>query len=175
MPADSTIPIQIGTTVIQFPNTGQSAVWSEAVIQFAQLVAEALQSGGTPYDIPATVMTITANPSTDINITGTGSNLSFPSGVVSSFTFIYDVYLLSDSTSKTQAGVVVGQYNDDTSTWSLQHEFSGDVQTDGTPYATFTINSSDELLLSTASIAGVYDATDSRISYSAFVELVSNS
>jgi hypothetical protein len=167
----STIPITIGTTVIQFPNTGSSPAWSPAVIQFAEAVSLALQASGSPFNVAPTVQTLSNNLNASINLTGSGSNLSFPSGSVASFTFTYSVYRVSSSTSKTQEGVVTGVFNTVTSTWSLRHVFGGDVQSDGTPFCTFEINGSDELLLSTAIIAGTY--TTGRISYSAVTELVS--
>lgn len=168
----STIPITIGTTLIEFPNSGASPLWSEAIIQFAQAVATQLQSQNSPFDIAATVQTLTSNSNIAINLTGNGSNLSFPSSSVRAFTFNYAIYRFTSTSSIVDTGVVTGVYNTTTLGWELQHEFSGDVQSDGTAWNTFDINSSDQLLLTTIALpSGTYNAT-STISYSASTELV---
>ena len=169
----STIPIQIGTTIVQFPNSGASPLWSEAVIQFAQLVAIQLQTQASPFDIAPTVMTLTNNINTDIPLTGNGSNLSFPSGQVRSFSFNYGVYRVSSTNSYTEEGSVTGVFNSDTSSWSIQHDYMGDVQSSGASWLDFDMNGNDELVLTTALIPGVYDGLNSKISYSARTELVS--
>lgn len=167
----STIPITIGTTLIEFPNTGASPIWSEAVIQFALAVELALQAQGSPFDIAPVVMTLPSNGNVDINLTGTGSNLSFPNGSVRSFDFTYAIYRFSDIASVTQTGHVLGVFNTIATTWSIQHEYAGDVQSTGESWVTFDMNGNDELLLTTISIPGIYDIT-STISYSARTELV---
>lgn len=172
MATTSTIPITIGTTLIQFPATGSSPVWSEAIIQFAQAVAIQLQSQGSPFDIPATVQTLSNNANASINLNGNGSDLSFPSSSVRSFTFTYAIYRFTTAQSIVDTGIVSGVYNSTNLQWELQHEFSGDVNTDGTPWNTFDINSSDELLLTTVALpSGTYNAS-STISYYATTNLV---
>lgn len=168
----STIPVVIGNTVIQIPNTGASAIWSEAIIQFVQAVEVQLQAIASPFDIPPTVQVLTSNTNAAINLTGTGANLTFPSGSVRSFVFTYSIYRLSSTDSVTETGTVIGVYNTDDASWSMQHEYIGDVQTSGASYVTFSMSGSDELLLTTVAIPGVYDSTDSKISYSAQTELV---
>lgn len=172
MATTSTIPITIGTTLIQFPNTGNSPIWSEAIIQFAQAVSIQLQSQGSPFDIAATVQTLSSNGNASINLNGNGSDLSFPASSVRSFTFSYAIYRFTTTESIVDVGTVTGVYNTTNLQWELQHEFSGDVQSDGTPWNTFDINSSDQLLLTTVALpTGTYNAT-STISYSASTELV---
>lgn len=168
----STIPIDINGTIIQFPNTGSSPVWSEAVIAFAEAVELALQASGSPFDIAPAVQTLSSNTNVNINLIGSGSNLSFPSGSVASFVFTYSVYRVSSTLSQKQTGTVIGVFDTFNSIWGIQHEFAGDVQADGKSYVTFDMNGSDELLLSTAPISGTYDAINSKISYSAITELV---
>lgn len=169
----STIPVVIGNTTIQFPNTGASPIWSEAIIEFVQAVELQLQSLASPFDIAPTVQVLTSNANSNINLTGNGSNLSFPSGSVRSYVFTYAIYRVSSTDSVVQTGTVSGVYNTDTSVWEIQHEFAGDVQTNGESYVTFDMNGNDELLLTTILIPGVYDTANSKISYSAKTELVS--
>ena len=78
MSQTSTIPITIGGTVIQFPNTGASPAWSPAIIQFAEAVAVQLQVISSPFDVAPTVQILTSNANTDITLNGNGSSLSFP-------------------------------------------------------------------------------------------------
>lgn len=169
----STIPITIGNTVIQFPNTGASPIWSEAVIAFVQAVEIQLQTLASPFDIPPTVQVLSNNANANINLTGTGSNLSFPSGSVRSFVFTYGIYRTSNSASVTQTGTVTGVYNTTTSSWSISQNYEGDVQANGQSYVTFDMNGNDELLLTTVAIGGTYDSANSKISYSAKTEIVS--
>lgn len=169
----STIPITVGGVVIQFPNTGSSPIWSEAVIQFAQAVAIQLQVNSSPFNIGSTVQVITSNANTDLPLNGSGSNLSFPNVSVRSFTFTYAIYrVTSTPITNIQAGTVIGIYNTSSAAWFLEHSFEGDT-INGIPYCNFSINSSDEILLTTTAITpGVYDGVNSTISYSATTELV---
>ena len=170
----STIPITIGTTLIQMPNSGASPIWSQAIIQFVQAVELALQSSSSPFNISPSVMTLASNTNTDIPLTGTGAPISFPNGSVRGFVFFYDIYRYTSSTSTVQQGQVSGIFNSSTSTWELQHEFSGDVQANGQPYSTFDMNSSDQLLLTTVPLSsGTYNAA-STISYYATTNLVTS-
>lgn len=57
--------------------------------------------------------------------------------------------------------------------WILQHEFTGERQTSGIPYHTFSM-SGDQLQMSTVAIGGAYDSINSKISYSAKTLLVSD-
>lgn len=169
----STIPILINGTIIQFPNTGSSPVWSEAVIAFAQAVEVALQVSNSPYDIPASVQALTSDVNVNINLTGTGSNLSFASGVVASYVFTYSTYRVNAAGSQVQTGAVIGVYDNFNAVWKIQHEFEGDIQPNGQSYVTFDMNGNDELLLTTVAIGSSgYDPVLSKISYSARTELV---
>ncbi len=170
----STIPVTIGDTVIQFPNTGSSPIWSEAIIEFVQAVETQLQILSNPFDSPALVQPLTQNINTNLTLTASGSALGFPSASVRSFTFTYAIYRVSDSASDASTGVVTGIYNSDAAIWGLSHEYAGDVQTSGAPWVTFDMNGSDEITLTTVLIPGIYDSVNSTISCSAKTELVTS-
>lgn len=177
MTTTSAIPIVIGGTLIEFPNTGASSQWSPAIIQFAEAVAAALASHGNVYDIAPTVQTLTNNLNTGIWLNGNGSNLAFPSTAVRSFTLNYAIFRNTQSVgamNESSSGIVEGVYNTITSTWALEHSFQGDTQSDGSPWCTFSIDSSDRILFSSAVLpTGVYPGTElSTISYSATTQLV---
>jgi hypothetical protein len=172
----STIPITIGDTIIQFPASGSSPNWSPAIIQFAELVSIQLQSISSPFDVAPTVQVLTSNINAGIPLTGNGANLSFPHGSVRSFNFTYAVYQVSSGAGAASiaiTGTVIGVYNTTTTAWSIQNDYSGNVQANGEPWVSFDMNSMDELLLITVGIPGaVYDTVHSTISYSAKTELV---
>lgn len=172
----STVPITIGGTLIEFPNTGASPNWAPAIIQFAQAVGVQLATVVSPFDVAATVQTLTSNTNVGITLNGNGSDLTFPSGSVRSFTFTYAIYRVSTGAgamSITDTGTVTGVYNTTTVGWSINHTFSGDVQPSGLPWNTFSVDSSDRLTLTTVALpTGTYDFTHSTISYSATTELV---
>lgn len=167
----STIPITIGTTLIQFPNTGASPIWSEAVIQFAQAVELAIASASSPFDIAPTVQILTSNVNTNLPLNGNGADLTFPTSFVRSFNFNYSIYRVSDSVNIVDEGTVIGIFNSTSSRWSINHSFQGNVQSNGIPWNTFNIVGNN-LVLSTRGIPGVYDTINSTISYSATTELV---
>ena len=184
----STIPITIGDTIIQFPNSGASPSWSPAIIQFAELVSIQLQSISSPFDVAPTVQVLTSNINAGINLTGNGANLSFPHGSVRSFDFTYALYQDSTgagATSIAVTGTVIGVYNTTTTSWTIQHEYAGSVQGSttstqsitaghqgsGQAFLSFDMDGSDNLLLTTYGIFGSYDPTNSKISYSAKTEL----
>ena len=172
----STIPITIGDTIIQFPNTGASPNWAPAIIQFAQLVGIQLQSISSPFDVAPTVQVLTSNINVGIPLTGNGANLAFPHGSVRSYNFTYAVYQDSTgagATSIATTGNVIGVYNSTITAWTIQHEYAGSVQSNGQPWVTFDMDTNDQLLLTTVGIPGAtYDSTSSTISYSAKTELV---
>ena len=163
------IRLVVGSQVIEFPSSGQDANWGGAVIQFAQAVTDQLAAISSQFDIPPRVQILSSNTNSGLSV----DSCVFPSGSVRSFIFNYAIYRVSDTNSLSEDGIVNGVYNTDTSTWSIEHEFNGIKQTSGLPYHTFTM-SGDQLQISTIAISGSYDSTNSKISYSAKTQLVSD-
>lgn len=164
--------ITIGNQVINFPNTGRDAVWSDAVVDFAQAVATQLSGAVGPFDIPPLVQNLTLNTNTNLAIV----SASFPNTQVRSFDFSYAIYRVSTgggAMSLDETGTVKAVYNTATAAWRLEHNFTGTRKADGTAYHSFAM-SGDQLVLNTDAITGVYDGTNSRISYSATALTVSN-
>lgn len=161
--------IQIGSQLINFPNSGTDSNWSPAVIRFAQAVSDQLAAIASEFDIAPRVQILTSNANPALAVT----DVIFPNNAVRSFTFSYAIYRLSDSTSLAESGTVTGVYNTDDSLWVLQHEFEGERQSDGTPYHTFSM-SGDQVILTTIAIPGIYNSTESKISYAAKTILVTN-
>jgi hypothetical protein len=154
--------ITIGQKVIPFPASGTDANWSGPVIAFAQAVADQLATVASQFDISPRVLILTSNSNTNVPI----PNAIFPSGSVRSFIFSYAIYRTDGVTALDESGTVTGVYNSLSASWDLEHEFQGARQASGAPYHTFSI-SGDQIQISTVALTGTYDATNSKISYSA--------
>jgi hypothetical protein len=165
--------ITIGTDVVNFPNSGSDALWSPAVIQFAELVALQLKTFANPYDYPPTVFKLqqNSNPTSTFVIGAT-----FDGTFVRKFVLDYTIYRLFDTdlpSEKTvvESGVLTGTF--ELSTWTLQDEFSGDKNSDGSTYHQFSINALNQIELQTEYVSGNIDTLKSTISWSAKTELIS--
>jgi hypothetical protein len=161
------VKVIIGSTVVTFPTSGTDANWAEPVSEFAVAVEEQLAQVGLPYDVSPQVSPISESSVQNLS--------NFPGSEVRGFTFNYSTYRVATSptTSKTENGVVIGVYNETTSSWILQHEFTGDKQANGQSYLNFDMNQ-DTLQVTPVSIGGTYDPINSSISYSARTVPVSN-
>lgn len=160
--------IQIGTDIINFPNSGSDALWSPAVIQFAESVADVLSGIVSPYDITPKVQTLTTDGNTGLILSGA----TFAGSNVRKFTLNYAIYRTNGVTSISEAGTLTGTFNTSTASWEIQDEYIGDRQANGLAYHSFSIGS-EQVFLDTVAIGGAYDNTNSKISFSATTELVS--
>lgn len=159
--------ITIGTDVINFPDNGSDALWSPAVIQFAEIVADQLATVSNTNNILPTVLALPDN-----NISDTYSILSFNPSIVRKFSLNYSIYRKSTTTSTVEAGLFTGSYDSNLNVWIFQDEYFGDKKTDGTSYHNFSM-SGNTVQLETKQIAGIYDSSVSKLSYSARTEVVS--
>lgn len=156
------IKITIGSTVINFPSSGTDANWAEAMDEFATAVTEQLAGVGLTYDVPPQVEELIESGTNPIPLA------NFPNVSVRGFTLTYSAYRVASSptVSKTQTGTVIGVYDATQNLWTLQHEFTGEKQSNGEPYITFDMNS-DSLEVTTVSLGGLYDQPNSKISFTA--------
>ena len=139
--------ITISGTPINFPATGQSPTWSDAVIQFAQVVAQTLNGLAGAYDIEPQTYNMVANLNTSVNIPG----LAFPVSNVRSADIRYDVYRSTSSTSVYEAGHFLIDYNPNNSTgnkWSISQDRIGNAN------ITFAISDTGQFSFSTTTLAG---------------------
>lgn len=166
--------IVIGEVTIDFPNTGADPTWSPSIIQFAQAVEKQLSTISSNYDVQPSVLPLNENANVGLEL----PECAFNKTHVRSFTFSYAIYREVDTTtipstivsSLTEAGTVVGVHNG--SSWSLEHSYQGERQENGASYHTFTIDSQDQLKLTTVALpvvsGQIYNGnTNSKISYSA--------
>lgn len=161
--------ITIGQTVVPFPKSGDNEDWSGPIILFAQAVSNQLATVGSQFDISPRVQVLSTDANVNTNLIG----LIFPSGFVRSFSFNYSIYRTNTVISIAETGFVNGVFNTLSSTWNLEHEFSGNRQADGTLYHSFVMTG-DQLQLNTVAIGGAYDNANSKISCAAKTILVNN-
>lgn len=160
--------VQVGTQVITLPSTGADAVWSGGQIQFNKAVAAALNGIVSPFDTPPTVITIDNTGVTNLKLE------DIQSGDVRSYIMTYGIYRENSVQTLYEQGTLRGVYNDDTSTWILNQNFSGprrvSVGNEGTQYHTFSM-SGDELRLNAVPLS-VGVGGGGTISFSIKTELV---
>jgi hypothetical protein len=144
--------ITIGNIPINFPNTGNSPVWSDAVIQFAEAVANAINATSGPYDIPPQVYNIIADTNTGVSI----PNLQFPVTNVRGAFIYYTVARVTNTASAYETGVLQLSYQPDRSTpgtlWDIQREYNGEAN------VTFAITDAGQVTFSSAPLGGVFQS-----------------
>lgn len=144
--------ITINNTVIDFPNTGSSPVWSEAVIQFATSVEAALSGLITTGDITKQAFNLDSshNPGTNITVPG----MSFSSTTVRSGFIRYSVFRQTSgggATTVFEAGTIDCIYNANGTPgqlWTIQREYVGDAQIN------FFMDDNGQFTFTTNAIAG---------------------
>lgn len=148
--------INIGSTPIQFPDSAQSPDWSEAVIQFAQAVADSINSVAGPYDVPAQSFLFNAAANKQ-----TIPNLQFSSSAVRAAYVKYSVYRSNDISSVYEAGQIIVVYNANNvvgKKWEIINEHVGNSSVD------LIIEDDGQFKISNTS--GI-SFTNNKISYSA--------
>lgn len=141
--------ITIAGTPIEFPNTGNSPIWSDAVIQFAQAVELALSGLIGPGDIGKHYFPLTSGQNPVSNLTVVG--LFFDPLVVRSAFVRYYVYRTTTATKVAEAGTMTMVYNPDNSAgskWEVSRQFIGDAE------VTLTMLDSGQVQITTTAIAG---------------------
>lgn len=145
------VPININGITVNFPQTGQSPAWSEAVIQAIELIAEALTISSGPFDIPPQNYVMTSNVNTNVNI----PNLTFPVSAVQGSIIFYGVQRSTNSTKVSQSGILILNYDPTQapgSLWQITDEFAASSP-DGAQIV-FNVTDVGQLQFSTTSIAG---------------------
>lgn len=136
--------ITIGAEIIDFPNTGTDAVWSEAVVDFAVATADALGGLTSTYDISPKKEDL-SNVTTLQSIPNGSGFVNFPSGLIRSFIFTYSISRKkTDGAYIAETGNVYGVYNIDSNPsiggWKLNYQFDGEKLADGTFYHYFQMS-----------------------------------
>lgn len=141
--------IIIQGTVINFPETGNSPVWSDAVVQFAQAVELALSGLTSVGDLGKDYFPLTSghNPVSNLSITG----FAFDPSLVRSVFARYYVYRETTTTKVAESGTMKMVYNPDNSVgnkWELSIDRVGDAE------AVFSITDAGQVEVTLSSIGG---------------------
>lgn len=151
--------ITIGSTIIDFPNSGSSPNWSSAVISFAEAVQNTLSGLAGPADVFPQIFVINAfNPGTNVPI----PNLTFSTTIVRAAFIRYAVYRTTSATSAYESGELNIVYNPNgpvNNKWEYSRDYIGDGQ------ISFTITDTGEVQLNTTALAGINHA--GKLVYSA--------
>lgn len=141
------VVITIAGTPVQFPSSGQDPNWAPAVIQFAELVSNALSGIVGPFDVPPQAQDLSGalfNPTVSpVDI----SALSFPTSQVRAVFVKYAIYrtATSPTTSVHEAGDITAVYDPNGPTngkWEVTRE------SDGNALVTFNVTDTGQFQLS---------------------------
>lgn len=140
--------IVITGTPIAFPNTSQSPDWSPAVIQFAELTADALSSVVGTFDVvPQRFIIDTVPNSTPTAIT----NLAFSTANVRGAFIQYSVYRNTTSVTVSETGNLMIVYNPTNSIgekWEMTRDYVGESD------VTFTIDDTGQVNITLTALSG---------------------
>lgn len=141
--------INIQGTIIDFPDSGSSPNWAQAVIEFAQAVESSLSGLAGPFDVSPQTLNIDAqNPGTNVDIT----NLTFPTSEVRSAFIRYAVYRSTTTNSAYESGSLEVVYNPNgpvNQKWEVVREYVGDGS------ITFSMTDVGQIRFSTSALAGL--------------------
>jgi hypothetical protein len=155
--------ITVGTVPIQFPDTGNSPVWSDAIIQFAQAVAAQLANVIGPYDITPQVYNLVSDTNTNVSI----PNLQFPVSNVAGAVITYTITRVTNTSTAEEAGVITIDYHPERLTgakWDIQREFTGNAD------VTFAITDAGQVTFSSTPLGGIF--TSGQMSFRAIALII---
>jgi hypothetical protein len=138
--------IVIQGTTINFPDSGESPNWADAVIAFAEAVEVALEGATGTYDVSPQSYTIDLfNNVSNQNIPG----LTFPTSQVRAANLIrYAVYRTSSLQVAYESGTMIAVYNSNGGSWEMTRDYVGDGK------IAFNITNTGQVQFSTATTSG---------------------
>ena len=137
--------LNISGTIIDFPDTAASPDWSQGIILFAQLVANALSGLLGPNDVSPQVFVIDAfNAPAEINI----PNLTFSGAAVRTANIRYGVYRTTSTTTVFEEGDIQLIYDNADGIWGLTRQRTGDAK------ISFDITNAGQVRFSVQAITG---------------------
>lgn len=148
--------ITIAGTPIEFPTSGTSPDWAPAVDQFAEVVADALNTLVTAGDVSPQVYEIDA-----FNTPGFNNipNLIFSNIQTRGATISYSVYRQTDIQSAVETGEMQAVFDTFNNAWYMSRQRTGDSLTD------FQITGTGQIQFSVQTLPG--GNYTGRISFSA--------
>lgn len=143
------IKINIGSTVIEFPESGQDPNWAPALVEFAQATAEVLSSVSGPFDVPTQYLNIDAyNPGVNIDL----PNFSFPTSDVRGASLILTIKRSTTTESVSEwsnLDIVYNEGNLPGQKWEISRDFTGDAS------ISFNITDSGQVTFTTETLSGL--------------------
>lgn len=154
-------PLVIAGQTINFPSSADDPNWAPALIQFASVVASALQGVAGAYDVPPQIFTLDPyNPGTNISL----PLLNFPVSNVRSVIVYYSILRTTSLVTVGDAGQLQLLYNP-TNPVGSKWEIVRVGTEDGGAGVTFSITDSGQVQFTTNTLSGINHV--GRISFSA--------
>jgi len=113
--------ITIGTDQIEFPEVNGDPNWAPALIDFAQKVADRVNSAIGPYDVSRTKLAISNIASEKSNLPGL---LLDPTKIRAIFIRYY-IFRKSNTQEFSESGNILGIYNVTNTEWTLSTDYVG--------------------------------------------------
>jgi hypothetical protein len=148
--------ITIGSNTYNLPLAGENPGWGEELSDIIEALADASNDSVGPDDILETSALISNNISSATNI----NLFKFNTSTVRSFEAQYYIFRKNDSTTISEAGIIIGN-NDDTLGWSISIQKTGEAD------VVFDIDSTGQVTYTSSDMGGVYDTTNSKIKFAA--------
>lgn len=140
--------IQIGSTIIEFPDSGEQEDWAPSITAFALAVEAALNLVVGPFDVAPQLLTIDAyNPGTNIDM----PNFAFPVSDVRAVHIVYSVFRNTSLVTAAETGTLEIVYNPNAapgSKWEKSREGTGIAFID------FNVTDVGQVTFTTTAIAG---------------------
>ncbi len=126
------VKIQIQSTVIDFPTSGESPNWAPAILKFALAVENALNATIGPYDVAPQIQAMDNNGFDLTEVT----NLSFPPVDVSQVVIDYSIQrTITEQVGEsfvdkiyTEGGVLTCTYRPEANEWGWTQTRTGDAK-----------------------------------------------
>lgn len=142
--------IIIGSTVVDFPDSAESANWAPAIIQFAEAVAEQLDLVSGTFDVAPQTYNIDAfNTATNENI----PTLSFSTSSVRAVFIQYYVYRSTSSANADEAGDMIAVFNANNGS-GLKWTLTQGNRTGPGANISFNVTDSGQFQFTTTALAG---------------------
>lgn len=149
------VAITVKGTIINLPSSGASPLWSPAIIEAFQALADAVNTFSGSFDVAPQTQSIDAfNPGSGIDL----DNLVFPPSEVRSATIYYTIYRKTtdsgppDGVELAEAGTLEIVYNNSRTSgqkWEVGRMGEGDALVE------FVVNDLGQVSFSTEAVTGI--------------------
>lgn len=146
--------INIGGQIIEFPTSGESPDWGQAITQFAEAVSDALQGVVGNYDVSPQSYILTQDVNTDVALT----NLSFPTSAVAGAIVTIGINRVNSGGNEQYETTTINASFDGT-VWNFSRESVGNVTNlSDQILTTFNITPAGQFTFSTIALGGTFES-----------------